>query len=407
MKIFFAAVVISLPMLVWAEADKIVFTTDVQTVKPNVLSGPITIQTQDVSGGVYQTPETLDIQFVSTSPNGEFLGSTGSPAVNYMSKNTANRTFYYRDSQEGTFILTINVRGRESGVELTASQQITISSEASQGNSSAEILGASSENVPETKSSGGSVAKASSLNSQLEILAGSDRATSPGSPIWFQATIKKNTTEAGLELEWSFGDGYVAVGPLVSHTYKYPGEYVVVLSARTGDIFSVSRLKVKVSEANLEVKDGGDYLEIVNNGSSEINLFNWKIENNGRGFVFQPNTIILPYSSLKLDKSLLLMKGLDNSKGLSLKNCMKEEVFAVKAEKENNATELSASLDLIQKETYLIREKARNLSAAAASNPIGSWESDISSSTNDLIYEAPRRGGLLNRTWLFITGLFD
>ena len=133
---------------------------------------------------------------------------------------------------------------------------------------------------------GESTTNVSSLSAQLEIIAGNDRTTSPGSPIWFQATIKKNTTSAGPELNWSFGDGNIGVGSLVSHTYKYSGDYAVVLNARAGDIFSVSRLKVKVVESNLSISDKGEYLEITNNSGAEINLFNWKVENKGRGIYF-------------------------------------------------------------------------------------------------------------------------
>lgn len=110
---------------------QVVFTTDPQSISINTLSGPITIQTQDSSGVSTQTTETLDLSFESTSPSGEFLGGTGKLAQKYMSKNTANRTFYYRDSAVGTFTITLGVKGRVSGLEWSVSQQIIISSEAS------------------------------------------------------------------------------------------------------------------------------------------------------------------------------------------------------------------------------------------------------------------------------------
>src|SRR3989344_4338583 len=415
-----------------AGVEKIVFTTDPQSIKPNTLSGPMTIQAQDSGGNSFQTPETIDLEFTSSSPSGEFLGSTGNPATSYMSKNTANRTFYYRDSSEGNFTIIINARGRETLQEWSVTQQIIISSDASQNlpedDSSGEVLGISSDqSTSSNSSSGASTTNVSSLNSQLEIMAGNDRTTSPGSPIWFQATMKKNTTKANPNLNWSFGDGNVGVGPLVSHTYKYAGDYVVVLSAKVGEIFSVSRFKVKVINSDIEVLDKGQYLEILNKSNTEINLFNWKIENGGKGFVFQPNTIILPNSSVKFDKSLLKLKGYDNIMGLSLKNYLGEEVFSVPDVKETNLGEISLQMEDIQKQAYSLVNKAIAANLVVENSPIpkevslsfsGEVKDDfiesaepilevLSSSTENIIYEVPKKEGVFVRLTKFIKRVFS
>jgi hypothetical protein len=371
----------------------------------------------------------MDLQFISTSATAEFLGSTGSPTTIYMSKNTANKTFYYKDSGEGNFTITVNARGRDTGIELSVSQQITVSANASENtglDSSGEVLGASTSSSSSIISSGGgdSTTNVSSPNAQLEILAGSDRLTSPGSPIWFQGVVKKNTvSNSHFEFSWSFGDGNVGVGSLVSHTYKYPGDYVVVLSARAGDIFSVSRLKVKVAESDMGVIDQGKYLEISNNGNTEINLFNWKIENGGKGFIFQPNTIILPHSSIKLDKSLLKMKGLDNSLGTCLKNSLGEEVFVAVPVKAVDFSEVSKSLDNIKKEALAIQDKIINkiqnenqIAEVISTIPISSQPEDFSqlaTSTQDIqnkenvIYEAPKSEGFISKLTNFIKRVFS
>lgn len=402
------------PAVSFAEVSKVVFTTDPQSIKPDTLSGPITIQTQDFGGNIYQTPETIDIQFISTSATGQFLGSTGNSATAYMSKNTANKTFYYKDSTEGTFTITINIRGRDSGIELDVSQQIVVSSGATQStsdnnpDSSGEVLGISTDSSSSAtqSSGGGTTEKVSSLNSQFEIIAGNDRTTSPGSPIWFQATVKKNTTSTNTELNWSFGDGNVGVGPLVSHTYKYSGDYVVVLSARAGDIFSVSRLKVKVLESNMKVVDKGEYLEILNNGNTEINIFNWKVEDKGKGFVFQPNTIILPKSSIKLDKSLLTMKGLDNSFGTCLKNSLGEEVFMIAPIKEVDTNEISKNLENIKRETFAIQSKIPNIKMAASAQSF-SEPKEETVNTENIIYEVPKQEGFITKLTNFIKRVFS
>jgi hypothetical protein len=118
-----------LPITTSAAVSQIVFTTDSQTVAPGNTSEAITIQTQDESGTKFSTPETIDLTFQSSSDTGEFLSSSGkvmSKAT--MNKNTANRTFYYRDSTDGSYEITVNATQRESGGSWSASQTINISS---------------------------------------------------------------------------------------------------------------------------------------------------------------------------------------------------------------------------------------------------------------------------------------
>ncbi len=149
-----------------------------------------------------------------------------------------------------------------------------------------------------------------SANTKLEVTPGGDRLTSPGSPISFEASVKKNAIpNVKISYSWSFGDGYVGAGPLVTHIYKYPGEYLVVLNAKAGDAFAVSRSKVRVVAPQISIVVGDGYLELFNNSDAEVNLFNWKIVHGGKGFIFQPDTIILPKSSIKVDLALFSMRG--------------------------------------------------------------------------------------------------
>jgi len=135
----------------------------------------------------------------------------------------------------------------------------------------------------------------------------------------------------------------------------------VVLSARVGDVFSVSRSKVKVFDAEIKAEDKGEYLEFENIGDAEINLFNWKVENKGVGFIFQPNTIILPHSVIKLDKKLLTMKGFDNSQDLVLRNALKKEIFTKTMNDKVSLAELSKRLENIKQELLVIRTKTENM----------------------------------------------
>lgn len=400
------------PAVSFAEVSKIVFTTDPQSIKPNTPSSVIKVQFQDSSGVAQSFGETSKMTFESSSATGNFLNESGNSVSTTVNSNWTGRTFYYQDSSQGTFSITIGIEGKD----LEVSQQITVSSGATENNNqntSGEVLGVSTSTSSNVGSSGGSTIYISSLNSQLEIVAGSDRTTSVGSPIWFQATVKKNTTGTSPELNWSFGDGNVGVGSLVSHTYKYLGDYVVVLSARAGDMFSVSRLKVKVTGSDISILDKGQYLEITNNSNTEINLFNWKIENQGKGFIFQPNTIILPKSSIKLDKSLLKMKGYDNSLGTVLKNALGEEVFVVAppvSVKEIDMDEVSKNIENIKNEALVIQSK---IGSKIENTKIKTKEAEkiaVATSTENIqyiIYEAPKSEGVISRLTNFIKRVFS
>lgn len=391
----------------------VILPVDPLTILPDTFSEQMTVQNQDESGPA-KTTERINLTFESSSPTGQFFTATGNSldSYKYLGTDTTNRNFSYKDSTEGTFTITVNGTGATTEEKWTATKQITVSFGAPQNNeqnSSGEVLGDSVNSSAALSPGGGGTTNVSALNSQLEVIAGNDKVVSSGSPVLFQATLKKNTTGIGPELSWSFGDGNIGVGPLVSHTYKYPGEYVVVLGASAGNISSVSRLRIKVIESSLSVVDRGEYLEVSNSSGTEINLFNWKIENRGKGFIFQPNTIILPRSSIKLDKSLLTMRGYDNTMGTCLENSLGEEVFAIAPVKEINLAEASKNLESIKNETLAIRNRIPEIKTGAGveSTRDEMKNEEVVSDTENLIYETPKEENFFKRTWGFITGLFD
>lgn len=428
LKILFIALWFLLPAISFAAISKVTFTTEAQSVKVNSVSGKITIQTQNSSGGAEAIGETADVFLESTSPTGEFSSS----ADNWenvedltMNSNWSNRSFYYKDSVEGNFIITARIRTRTSGEEWNASQNILVSDSASNSNSSAESSSSNSSNNTESSDSSSSsgsssLTRVSTPGRKLEIYAGEDRVATPGSPIWFQATVKKNTaSNSELNFHWSFGDGKVGTGNLVSHAYKYPGEYAVVLSANTGNFISTSRLKVKVANLSISVSDGDSFVEITNNTNSEINLFKWRLENQGRGFIFQPNTIILPKSSIKIEKDLFTLKGGDNSDGICLKDSFGQQIFSVAPPRVFDGKEISRSIVNLQKEAYSLVEKAvtaglvlekspaakmsQVASPAVASAPTLATSSD----PGNVIYEVPKEQGLLSKLTNFVKRVFS
>ena len=129
----------------------------------------------------------------------------------------------------------------------------------------------------------------------FEVSAGRDRLSYVGSPVSFEAKSKISAGQKGAvpNFKWSFGDGASENNGKVAHTYKYPGEYNVVLNANLSGVNSISRAKVKVliPELNISEKPDGS-VEISNKGANEINLYGWKILAAGRAYSFPLDTII-------------------------------------------------------------------------------------------------------------------
>ena len=142
-------------------------------------------------------------------------------------------------------------------------------------------------------------------SSLFEISAGRERITYIGVPVEFVAKYKIDKSIEGRSpnFSWSFGDGISIDGEKVVHSYKFLGDYNVVLNAEIGDKKSVSRTSVKVLSPDVSIKTliDGD-IEVKNNGKVEINLGGWVINVSLSRFVFPKDTIVGSGKSIILSK---------------------------------------------------------------------------------------------------------
>ncbi len=308
------ALLILLPVVLHAQVAEVVFTTDPQTILPNELSSPITIQTRDSLGNLYQTPETIDLEFVSTSVTAEFLGSTGNPVTKTMNINTANRTFYYRDLSQGTFTINVKATGRNSGYSWNANQVITVSNSTSTPTptdqtktiESGTSPNSSNQNTQNVTSSHYSATSLTTFNSKasLTVDAGRDRLGSVGSPLEFKAEANIETTRDS-NFKWNFGDGREGYGRVLSHTYEYPGEYVVILNATFSGGQAVARVNVKIVEPDiLIVTATPEKIEVKNNSNYEVNLFGRVLVVGDNFFPFPKDTIVKAKQSIIFSQNL-------------------------------------------------------------------------------------------------------
>ncbi len=139
----------------------------------------------------------------------------------------------------------------------------------------------------------------------LSISAGRERLSYVGVPVLFSAKHKALASFpwSSCDVSWSFGDGFSANSGEVSHTYKHPGIYAVILSAHCGDMSATARTAVKVLVPNLSLAISADAaIEVTNRGSSEINLGGWKLQSDAGQFSFPRNTILAPEGTITLSR---------------------------------------------------------------------------------------------------------
>ncbi len=300
-KYFFVILLALLPAISHAQVSKIVFTTEPQTIKPGEVSGAITIQLQDSTGNSSKATETVDVEFSSASASGEFLSpSSDNTVTKTISTGSANKNFRYRDSTNGTFVMTVKATGRVSGDIWDANQVITISDSAATATTTEEIAAASPSSANQGSSSSGSASahySAASLSSLkilpgFEVSAGRDRLGTVGSPLEFKAETNIEYTNNSIFV-WNFGDGSEGGGEVTSHTYLYPGDYVLVLNVFGPRGKAVSRANIRIADPGLAITQiSKERVEIANHSRTEASLFGRALVTGDKIFAFPRDTIM-------------------------------------------------------------------------------------------------------------------
>jgi len=105
-------------------------------------------------------------------------------------------------------------------------------------------------------------------------------------------------------LVWTFGDGAIAEGNNIFHTYYYPGEYRLVLDAASGEYSASDSVKITVIEPAVflsSFSEGPDgFAQMTNESNFEINVSFWIVRDGNNSFSIPQNTFILPQGSTKI-----------------------------------------------------------------------------------------------------------
>ncbi len=304
---------------VFADVTQFVFVTEPQSVSVNALSSIITVQSQDSSGTKQNASSTssMYVTLTSSSLTGKFFTNniTRNVWVNpvTMATNTANKNFYYTDSVSGVYTIQVNIASEKGGLSVFSTSQsifigqpvsagsasstsTTISNTATSTTTTSDVSTPSVETVSNITSAHSSPVSLSNTEEKLEfeVSAGRDRLTEIGSSVIFRAVPTKfdKIPESSITYLWSFGDGTTAQGNNINHTYKFAGEYSVVVNASYSDRQAVDRLTVKVVSPDVSLGKVSGGVQINNNSKTEINLEGWSLVGNKKSFVFPKDTLI-------------------------------------------------------------------------------------------------------------------
>ncbi len=138
---------------------------------------------------------------------------------------------------------------------------------------------------------------------------------------------------------WNFGDGdsrevAASLEEKFSHTYFYPGEYLVTLEYYRnyygGTMDASDKIMIKVVSSDIVISSVGDerdfFIELTNNTSYDADISSWVLAGETKNFTFPRNTIISPRKKMILSSNLTHFTFFDKN-FLKLKNSQGDIVF--------------------------------------------------------------------------------
>jgi len=181
----------------------------------------------------------------------------------------------------------------------------------SSGGSNGAVAGGSSESDSSPPAGGGTSggstggASAPAPNPEISARASGPSAVTVGALAEFRGeTIGfKGEPIENARLVWNFGDGASSEGRAVLHSWRYPGEYVVVLSVSSGEYAATARLMVRAAPAELSINAVADgtsgFIEVTNGGRQDSDLSLWRLRSGEKHFTFSKNTILMAGAALR------------------------------------------------------------------------------------------------------------
>lgn len=134
---------------------------------------------------------------------------------------------------------------------------------------------------------------------QVFANAGKDKTVVVGASTVFDGKalgLLKKPLENGRYL-WNFGDGATGEGKMVEHTYRHPGDYLVVMEVASGYFSGEDRLKVRAEPSPLSVSAitdaSGYFIELSNSSNTDIDISGWGLALLDKVFAIPKNTFVM------------------------------------------------------------------------------------------------------------------
>ena len=130
----------------------------------------------------------------------------------------------------------------------------------------------------------------------LTVLITTDSRPMAGGGSYFIATAygTEDSPLPSARYLWNFGDGSVAEGSRVFHTFSYPGRYAVSVTAAYNYSAGIDRVAVEAVGTVVSLEAPGDgSLLIRNKSSKEVSIGLWSLVDGGKSYVIPEGTIIL------------------------------------------------------------------------------------------------------------------
>lgn len=154
-----------------------------------------------------------------------------------------------------------------------------------------------------------------------------------GAPVTFDAAaagVKKEPL-TNARFVWSFGDGGTIEGKRVEHTYHYPGKYVVMVTAASGEWNATDRKEVAIAAPALvlsALKEGSDgFIELRNDSIADTDLSHWLLQSGAGTFAIPQGTVIGAKNSIPFPAAITNLLADRSNTALLYPNGMVVTVF--------------------------------------------------------------------------------
>lgn len=266
--------------------------------------------------------EAVKVSIKIVSPNGKTIRSlyTSSSVTNPTPKIWDGTNSTGTRAEDDRYTILISATSIATGAAMTDSSKTVMVASSDSGAPREPSSSASSSEAPSaddalSSSSGGSPEYAPIPI--LRIMTAGNHTVTSGADTAFAAVVydtRGNRRDDAL-VTWSFGDGMRRTGANVLHAFYEPGEYAVIVHAKTsdgGDTAVVNTITAKDLSVRISAISARG-ITLVNNGTRPVDLSLWRLAMGGQAFKIPEDTQILPGRSVLFPMQVIQLPAADTA----------------------------------------------------------------------------------------------